>query len=143
MENQHLFVLVNFFTPRRTISCGILCQLVRQQRNMGWQLRSSNCYFRHLLVPDRMLYVLILIPCLFSLLKSLLKINKYPSKDDSLLQLLGAFPFCSKNSGCSKIRAVQKIRRRRRSEPKHIINFPSIMIVWDTKLLHLQGHCYG
>ena len=39
-------------------------------------------------------------PCLLSLIKSLLQINKYPSKHDSLLTLLEKFPF-----GLSKNRA--------------------------------------
>ena len=64
---------------------------------MGRQLSSSRGYFRHLLVPAWnalcVCVTVIRIPCLLSLMKSLLQINKYPSKHDSLLTLLGKFPF--------------------------------------------------
>ena len=43
-------VLIKFFTSR-TKKLWNLCQLLRYQSNMGWQLSSSRGYFRPLLVP--------------------------------------------------------------------------------------------
>ena len=97
---------------------GILC--LRYQSNIGRQISFSRGYFRHLLVPALNALCVILIPCLLSLMKSFLQINKCPSKQESLLTLLGKFTL-----GLSK-----KQSDKEDMNWKHLINFSRVIIVW-------------
>ena len=98
---------------------GILC--LRYQSNIGRQISFSRTYFRHLLVPTWNGLCVILIPCLLSLMKFFLQINKCRSKHESLLTLLGKFTL-----GLSK-----KQSGKEDMNWKHLINFSRVIIVWD------------
>ena len=73
--------------------------------------------------PHGMSYVLILISCLLSLMKSLPQINKYPSKH---------FGFIRKITFWTVQEQSEEDMNR-----NPVIKFPIVIIVWDTISLHL------
>ena len=130
VKNQHLFVLVNFSTSRRTNRLRNL-QLLSYHSNIRRQLRQvifDTCWW----YSPGMSSASFLICCLLPFMKSLLKVNKYPSKNDSLSNFSGKFAF-EKN----KNRAKKSVQKQSEEDMirKYLINFSGVIIDWDIRRL--------